>query len=184
MDTFKFFVSMSTPPTKISTEDFSSPFNLKFMTQEFFKADELGPPPTSMDPSSHYQLLCIWAMAILITKAEALWLLFVALHTNVWYNSDNILCHMGPNDLSLTLLHCLAFQPYGPTFILDWLQLFQSLIEQLWFGHAITYANLLSMAVILLKTCLCLMSMRSHPWDPLITVLNSGYMTSPMLLLR
>uniref|UniRef100_A0A0W0F9M6 Uncharacterized protein n=1 Tax=Moniliophthora roreri TaxID=221103 RepID=A0A0W0F9M6_MONRR len=122
---------MSTPPAEISTEDFSSPFNLEFVTQEFFDVDELGPCPTSQDPPSHYQLLHIWAAAILINKAKALWQLFITLWTNARYNFDDILHHVGPDDLALSLLCYLAFQPYGPTFVLDWLQLFQSLIEQL-----------------------------------------------------
>uniref|UniRef100_A0A0W0FXT8 Uncharacterized protein n=1 Tax=Moniliophthora roreri TaxID=221103 RepID=A0A0W0FXT8_MONRR len=129
MDTFKFFVGMSTPPAEISAEDFSSPFDLDLVTQEFFEVDELGPPPTSTDPPSRSQLLHIWAAAVLINKAEALWPLFIALHTNAWYNFNNILHHVGPDDLALTLLRCLAFQPYSPSFILDWLQLFQFSIE-------------------------------------------------------
>uniref|UniRef100_A0A0W0GBS1 Uncharacterized protein n=1 Tax=Moniliophthora roreri TaxID=221103 RepID=A0A0W0GBS1_MONRR len=101
MNTFKYFAEMSTPRAKISEEDFSSPFDLDCITQAFFKVDELSPPPTSADPSSCSQLLHIWATAVLINKAKALWPLFIALHTNAQYNFNDILCYVGPNDLTM-----------------------------------------------------------------------------------
>uniref|UniRef100_A0A0W0GAU4 Uncharacterized protein n=1 Tax=Moniliophthora roreri TaxID=221103 RepID=A0A0W0GAU4_MONRR len=37
MNTFKFFPEMSTPPAEISEEDFSSPFNLDFVTYTMYE---------------------------------------------------------------------------------------------------------------------------------------------------
>uniref|UniRef100_A0A0W0GAT3 Uncharacterized protein n=1 Tax=Moniliophthora roreri TaxID=221103 RepID=A0A0W0GAT3_MONRR len=145
---------MSTPPAKISEEDFSSSFDLDFITQAFFEVDEL---------------------AVLINKAEALWPFFIALHTNAQYNFDDILRYAGPDDLALTLLCCLAFQPYGPAFIMDWLQLFQSSIEHLAMLSLTPIS--VSMAVTLLRTCQCHISM-TRPWTPSIIILDSAYTTS------
>ncbi|EEB92060.1 hypothetical protein MPER_09483, partial [Moniliophthora perniciosa FA553] len=138
--------------------DFKLPWTLELASQEFFKLKHLTHPPAADTIPSRFQLLHIWATAVIINKAEFLWPLFLALQNNTHFDFPIVLEHTGPNDLQLCLLCCLAFQTYGPAFILDWLHLFQSSIEQLlawdgklkyyhpqvwqWFGHADTYANL------------------------------------------
>ncbi|EEB89096.1 hypothetical protein MPER_12851 [Moniliophthora perniciosa FA553] len=155
---FEYFLGLPTPPSSISAADFKSPFTLPFVTQDFFETEDLTTPPSAGTRPSRFHLLRIWAAAVLINKAEHLWPLFIALRDNTHFDFPTILRHAGPDNLELSLLRCLALQPYGPPFILDWLLLFQSSIEELivrdkklrfyhpqawqWFGHANTYANL------------------------------------------
>jgi hypothetical protein len=83
--------------------------------------------------------------------------LFDALRTNSRYDFANIMKYTPPRSLDLCLVQSLAFEEDGPGFILPWLMLLQSSIEQLvfrdhleesfhpevwyWFCHANTFAT-------------------------------------------
>ncbi|EEB89110.1 hypothetical protein MPER_12834 [Moniliophthora perniciosa FA553] len=155
---FEFFVGVPHPPNDLHDTDFTSPFTYELVTQHLLEKDDYTNPPSAATVPSRFYLLRIWAVGAIISKCDSFWPLFHALRTNKPFNFDLVLTRFGPQDFELILLRCLAFQPYGPAFILDWLLLFQSTIEQLvvrdkkqkyfhpqrwqWFGHAHTYANL------------------------------------------